>query len=256
MSKLTGPVTISSVDLYKSFSSAGQGEQAVGTYAVDANTGKGFRYVLNGAVALVAGNLLQDAVADTQFINMTVGTAGVAGDNFIQVTNGTTTVVPNQYIGGSIGVYTSGTSLIGEEYTITGVTGTLTTGGALNVFLDRPLRAAIATSATVNMKPSPWAGVIQSPITTQTGIPVGVAIYAIPASTSTVFQYGWVQTHGQVNVLSSNQTFAIGSDLGTPSLDAAGTVSVYIAGTTHCRVGYSRQASASGKGISAFLQID
>lgn len=255
MAKITGSNFISSADLYKATSSSGAGPQSVGAYAVDGNTGKGFRYALNGAVALVAGNLLQDAVADTQFINMAVGTAGVAGDTFIQVTNGTTTVVPTQYLGGSIGVYTSGTSLIGEEYTITGVTGTLTSGGALNVFLDRPLRAAISTSATVNMKPSPWAGVIQAPATTQTGIPVGVAIYAIPASTATVFQYGWVQTHGQCNVLSDGSTFAIGSDVGTPS-GTAGCVTVFAAGTTHTSVGIARQAAASAKGISVFLRID
>ncbi len=197
MAKITGSTLLSSGDLYKSFSSSGAGQQATGALAWDWNSGKAFRYALIGGSALVAGNLLQDAVADTQFINMAVGTAGVAGDTFIQVTNGTTTVVPTQYRGGSIGVYTSGTSLIGEEYTITDVTGTLTSGGAMNVYLDRPLRAAISVTATVNMKPSPWAGVIQNPATTQTGIPVGVAVFANAASTATVFQYGWVQTHGQ-----------------------------------------------------------
>lgn len=255
MSTISGLSQITSVDLYAAETVA---SHMVGTMIWDGDSGKAFRYALNGAVALVKGNLLQDAVADTQFIGLAIGTAGVIGDNFLQVTNGTTTVVPTQYIGGTINVYTAGAAVaLGDEYTIVGVTGTLTTGGALKVYLDRPLRYAYATTTTaVNMKPSPWAGVIQAPITTQTGIAVGVAIYEIPASTATVFQYGWVQTHGICNMLSSNQTFAIGSEIGTPCLDAAGAAGVYIAGTTHQKVGVVRQAQSSTHGITAFLQID
>ena len=80
---------------------------------------------------------------------------------------------------------------------------------------------------------------------------VGVAIFPIKAA-----QYGWILSHGECNVLSSNQTFAVGSDIGTPCLDAAGAVSVFAAGTTHQRVGVARQAKASGVGITAFIQID
>jgi hypothetical protein len=101
------------------------------------------------------------------------------------------------------------------------------------------------------MKRSPWSGVIQAPITTQTGMAVGVAVYPIKAA-----QYGWIQSHGECNILSSNQAAAVGSDIGTPCLDAAGTATVYAAGTTHQRIGVIRQAKASGKGIAAFLQID
>lgn len=253
MASNTGPTFLSSIDLYKADTVK---VQSVGQIVWDGNTGKAFRYALNGAVALVKGNLLQEAVADTQFINLGIGTAGAVGDAFLQVTNGTTTVVPTQYLDGTINVYTAGTVALGDEYTITAVTGTLTTGGALNVYTDKPLRYAYSTSAKVNMFASPWAGVIQAPVTTQTGMPVGVAIYEIPASTSTIFQYGWVQTHGICNVLSSGDTFAVGSELGTPCITAGGSPGVYVAGTTHSRVGIVRQAAASGHGIVLFLQID
>lgn len=213
--------------------------------------GRQYRYVLVGASALVAGNVIQESAEDTTYENMVVGAAGVAGDAFITVTNGTATITSAQFAGGTISVYTSGTSLIGEEYIIKRITGTLTTGGTIQVYLDRPLRLAITTSATVNMKRSPWSGVIQAPITTQTGMAVGVAIYPIAAA-----QYGWILSHGECNVLSSNQTAAVGSDIGTPCLDAAGAASVFIAGTTHQRIGVIRQAKASAKGIAAFIQID
>jgi len=249
MAMLTGPGFLSPIDLYTS-DTTNPGPYNIGEYRVGSN-GKGFRYSLAGASALVKGNILQEAVEDTTYENMVIGTAGAVGDSFLQVTNGTATITSAQFEGGSIGVYTAGTVAVGDEYTIMGVTGTLTTGGALKVWLDRPLRYAYTTSATVNMKRSPWSGVIQAPITTQTGMAVGVAIYEIAASS-----YGWVQTHGICTVLSSNQTAAVGSDIGTPCLDAAGAASVFIAGTTHQRIGVIRQAKASGKGICMFLQID
>lgn len=245
MPSIKGPI-LAGQDLYSSSTTAINrvGELAMGS------KGRLYRYVLVGAADLVAGNLLQESAEDTQFENMAVGTAGVVGDAYIQVTNGTTTVTSAAYENGTITVYTSGTSLIGEEYQITKVTGVLTSGGAMQVYLDRPLRAAITTSAKVNMKRSPWSGVIQAPATTQTGMAVGVAIYPIKAA-----QYGWVLTHGEANVLSDGSTFAVGSDVGTPS-GTAGCVTVFAAGTTHQRVGVVRQAAASGHGITMFLQID
>lgn len=240
-------------DLYSSTTNP---QHAVGALAWDWDTGKAFRYALNGAAALVKGNLLQEAVRDTQFVNLAVGTAGVVGDLFLQITNGTTTVVPTQYRGGTINVYTAGTDLIGDEYTILDVTGTLTSGGALKVWLDRPLRYAVTTSATVNMLPSPWAGVIQAPVTTATGMAVGGAIFEIAASTATVFQYGWVQSHGTFNVLSDASTYAIDSNLMSPCSNTAGAPPVFAAGTGHQSVGVARQAQASTHGIVMFLQID
>lgn len=247
MAKLTGTPLLTTIDLY-----AGTTTQPGPNYVgqrVDAN-GKSFRFALVGASALVKGNLLQESAEDTSYENMAIGTAGAVGDSFLQVTNGTATITSQQFEGGSIGVYTAGTVAVGDEYTITSVTGTLTTGGALNVYLDRPLRYAYTTSAKVVMKRNPWSGVIQAPATTQTGMAVGVAIYEIPAT-----QYGWVQTHGVCTVLSDGSTFAVGSDVGTPS-GTAGCVTVFAAGTTHQRVGVVREAAASGHGINMFLQID
>ena len=240
--------TLSNIDLYTSDTTAPSGLY-IGAYAMGSN-GKGFRYSLNGAAALVKGNLLQEAVQDTTYENMAIGTAAVAGDLYLQVTNGTATITAAQMAGGSINTYTAGTVTIGDEYTILDVTGTLTTGGALKVWVDRPVRYAYTTSAKVNMKRSPWSGVIQAPITTQTGMAVGVAIYELPLAT-----YGWVQTHGICSVLSDGTTFAVGSDVGTPC-GAAGAVGVYAAGTTHQRVGVVRQAAASAHCITAFLEID
>lgn len=223
----------------------------IGQLFWDSKTGKAFRYVLNGDTALVVGNLIQASVRTAQHENLAVGTAAAVGDKFIQVTNGTTTIVPADFIGGTISVYTAGTVAICDEYTIVGISGTLTTGGALKVYTDRPVRYVYTTSATVNLKKSPWSGVIQAPITTATEIPVGVAIYPLPAAT-----YGFVQTHGVTAMLSSNQTAAVGSMLGTPCLDAAGAATVYAAATAKAPYAVARMGNATGHGISVFLRID
>jgi hypothetical protein len=248
MAFITGPRHIADIDLYAT-STTIPGGFSVGDYVVGSN-GKGFRLALVGGSALVMGNLLQAAAQDTSYENMAVGTAGAAGDTTLQVTNGTATITNEQFLGGSLSIYTAGTIAIGDEYTILGVTGTLTTGGALTVYLDRPLRAAVTTSAKVNMKRNPWSGVIQAPASTQTSIPVGVALTAAASAT-----YTWVQTHGPAAVLSDGSTFAVGSEVGTPS-GTAGAVTVYAAGTTHARVGSALQAAASAHAISVFLQID
>jgi len=132
------------------------------------------------------------------------------------------------------------------------VTGTLTTGGALKVWVDKPLRYAFTTSATVTMRQNVFNGVIQFPASTPTGVPAGIAIFAIPASTSTAPVYGFVQTRGLASVLSDGSTFAVGSAVGTPS-GTAGAVTVYAAATTKTIVGNAMQAAASGHAIAVNL---
>ncbi len=249
MASITGITVLTPADLYTTTATPGD-NLTIGQIAWDGNAGKTFRYGFAGVSALVAGNLLQEPAQDTTYENMAVGTAGAVGDAYIQVTNGTATITNAQFVGGSISVYTAGTVAIGDEYTITAVTGTLTTGGALKVYVDKPLRYAFTTSAKVVMKRSPWSGVIQMPQTTQTGMPVGIAQYAVGAA-----QYGWIQTHGVASALSDNSTFAVGSQL-SPSLAVAGAVGVNVAGTTHGIVGWAREAAASAHAISIFLQID
>ncbi len=248
MGLITGPSFLSFDDLYKSWTTLPSGYQ-IGQKAYG-DQGQIYRFALAGGADLVKGNLLQSSAEDTQFENMAV-TASTAvtngGVQTVNVTNGTTTITANQFDGGSVSVYT--TPDAGSEYTITGHT-TGGSGAALVLTLDRPLQTSWTTSTKINMKRSPWSGVIQFPATTQTGIPVGVAIYAIPTGT-----YGWVQTHGIAAVLSDGSTFAVGSEVGTPS-GTAGCVTVYAAGTTHAKVGTVQQAAASGHWISVFLQID
>lgn len=243
MAKLTK--IISGLDLYTSVTDI-PGAERYGERILGLN-GKEFSLALAGASALVKGNLLQTSAEDTSYENMAVGTAGVVGDAYIQVTNGTATITAEQFKGGSISTYTAGTVAIGDEYTILDVTGTLTTGGALKVWIDRPLRYAYTTAAKVVMKRNLYNGVIQMPASTPTGIAVGIAIYEIPAAA-----YGYVQTRGVASVLSDGSTFAVGSAVGTPS-GTAGCVTVYAAATTKQSIGVAQEAAASAHCISVNL---
>lgn len=246
MARLTGK--LATIDLYAG-TSAQPGPYQVGQIAWDVN-GKAFRYALAGASALVKGQVLQSAVSlGATYQNMVVAVAGAVGDTFLQVTNGTSTITSQQFEGGSISIYTAGTDLVGDEYTITGVTGTFTTGGALKVYLDRPLRYVVTTSATVNMMPNPFSGVIVCP-TSLTGTPVGVAVYEIPAN-----QYGWIQTHGVAPVIADGSAVVPGAMLGAAQ-SVAGSATLATAGAGYAIIGSALSTGASGKGAVAFLRID
>ena len=83
MANITGIGIIGAPDLYSATVTPGEGLM-IGQIAWDGKVGKAFRYTLNGGTALVKGNLLQEMIEDTGFLNMTVGTAGVVGDSYLQ----------------------------------------------------------------------------------------------------------------------------------------------------------------------------
>ena len=170
----------------------------VGSRAMD-SFGNVYRYIYNGGVALVTGNLLQEPAEDTQFNNMTVATAAAIGATAIPVTNGTTTVTANMFDGGQLFVsYGTG---IGQNFRILSHT-TGTSGAALTFYVDRPVKiATVAASSTITVRKNKFNGVIQSPATTATGGVVGVALYA-----NTLNYYGWIQSGGDTACLADTGT--------------------------------------------------
>ena len=244
MSSVSGRPTLSWIDLYASDTTIPSGYY-LGQIA-DGPDGKTFRYALAGASALVVGNMIQSSAVDTQFNDMAVPAAVALGTiGNITITNGTTSVTANQFVGGTLEV--SVTPGLGDEYTIVGH-GTATSGSAWTVVLDRPLRTAWTTSTKVTVRRSPWSGVIQSPATTLTGTTAGAAIYAIPAAT-----YGWLQTGGVGAALSDASSILVGSPVAVPS----GTAGAVILGATNLKeVGQAMRAAATGKTIPIFFTLD
>lgn len=251
MSLLAGTAVLSYTDLYTSFTEV-PGGLMVGQL-MPGPAGKWFRLALVGGTDLVVGNALQSSVIDTQFTNMAVpstsaaiftGTAAAATTG-ITVTNGNTAVTANQFNGGSLSVFT--TPDLGSEYTIISHT-TATATGTLTLYLDRPIRNTWSTATKVNLRRSPWSGVIQSPITTLTGTPVGGAIATTASGT-----YGFVQTGGIGAALGDSTSILVGSAISLPSTIAAGAVTLNAAGFSE--VGFAMQATSSGHCIAVQWQV-
>lgn len=206
----------------------------LGTLGVDRN-GDRFRYVRAGLVALVAGNLLQEAAEDANFRSMACDTAATIGTSVVSVTLGGTAVTANMFDGGIL--YIESSTGIGQKFNIKRHQTQTSTSGSCDFTLDRPLKVALTTSSQVTVRKNPYAAVIQYPVTTQTGGAVGVALYA-----QTISYYGWIGSGGNQCVLfdtgtnTSNEITAIG-----PSAAVAGSVKPAVGTEGSLIIGFARE---------------
>lgn len=198
--------------------------------------GRAFVYAQAGAVALVAGNVLQTEAPSATATKETVSTSAAVGDTHIHVTFGGA-VTANQYQGGFI--YVNDDAGEGHLYTIKSHAAGTT---AVQVEIYEAVRAAITAGAsTVSCIKHPLKSVVKMTAATCTGCPVGVAIMAVTAA-----YYCWLQVKGPCPVLSANATFVIGNKVATGTTAGAidlvadagdlpeiGTVLQVQAGTEH-----------------------
>ncbi len=238
MSKLT--LKLSAQELY---SSQATPAADIGMLGYDAQ-GNRYRYVLNGATALVAGNVIQSSARDTQFTRMAVSAAAAIGAREISITNGTTATTLDQFAGGTVTVAAS--TGIGQVFTITGNT-VAANGAALTVYISEPVRVALTTSSKVTLHMNDHKGVVVSP-TTRTGKTVGVAIYPIVAS-----EYGWIQSGGSASALSDATVAALGEGL-SPSTTTAGCVTKQV--TLLENIGTASILGVSAEVSPIWLMID
>lgn len=245
MANLAG-ATLVGQDLYEESSTP---LHRVGQLGVD-SFGNRYRYVKNGGVALVTGNLLQEPAEDTQFNNMAVPAAEAIGQTEITVTNGTTTVTANMFDGGQLFVsYATG---IGQNFRILSHT-TGTSGASITYTIDRPLKIALDTTSKVTVRKNKYNGVIQTPATTSTGGVVGVALYAM-----TISYYGWIQSGGDVACLADTGTnFANDLRGVSVSLAVAGAVKPNDGAEGTDVIGYSNNVTSTDSYmLSVNLMID
>ena len=227
-------------------------QHVVGQLAVD-QYGNRYRYVKNGGTALTTGNLLQEPAEDTAFDNMATQAAVAINDTDVSVTLGGTAVTANLFDGGILHVsYGTG---IGQIRRIVKHTVMATTTGTCTFTVDHPIKIALTTaSSKVSVRKNPYNGVIQYPVTTQTGGAVGVALYALTAS-----YYGWIQSGGEATVIYD----AAGTDTSNgvtglaPSVGTAGCVKPQGGGEGAIIIGYARDVVSTHayQGI-AHLMID
>lgn len=221
--------------------------------------GRVFALVQNGGTALVSGVLVQSpASIGANHTGLTLSTAAI-GATTVTATLGATAVTANQYAGGFL-VVSAGTG-IGQTLRIKSHPAAALSATVV-LTLEEAFSVATLTSDSKGSLTLPQygssngvayttSGVVVCP-TTLTGRVIGATVYPIPATSSTVLSYGFIQTAGAVGVLNQGTT-AIGLDL-MPSASVAGAVCTYVV-ATKSRVGTSTVAGEDGKTQLITLQL-
>lgn len=173
--------------------------------------GRAYRYALVGAATLTVGNVLDGPALITNHL-ATAGTVQAAGLDTISATLGATASAKNQYRGGYASVVLTPGG--GETYILNAGlnidTHEANAGSAVLTATLAPgetLQSALTATSDVTWVLNPYAGVIQSPITTLISAVAGVAVKA-----STTGRYGWVQTRGVATILASG-TVVVGNNV-------------------------------------------
>jgi hypothetical protein len=243
MPNLTSDPVGSSAQLW---SSSATQEHQLGTRFVTRD-GRVFRYCKAGASALVVGNVIQAPAQDTAHQQLTPSAAAI-GATTIVATLGASAAAANLYAEGWAIIDT--TPGLGYAYPISGHAAVDASGViTLNLPSDSPIQVALTSSSRVSLQRNPYAGVIQSPVTTLTGAVVGVAVYPIAAS-----QFGWIQTHGPGAVLVAG-TPGVGLAVVVPGT-AAGCVVVDGAASATKVVGSMMVTGVDGKVQAVLLNIN
>ena len=208
MTKLTGPVQAVSQGIFEEETTNlhNLGELAF------SNDGRAFRYCKAGGTALVAGNLQQASAQDTGDHDLAIA-AAAAGAKAI-VTTSTVTVDANQYAGGFVSIADDAGE--GHLYSISGHAAA--SGAVVTFNLSDKIKVALTTDTTIDVIKNPLDDVIINP-TTVSSAPVGVATFAVTASS-----FAWLQVGGAASVLADG-TITVGTDV-VASDNVAGSVEV------------------------------
>lgn len=244
MSQLTSDPQGAGQPLY---TSQAQAVHMLGERLVTPN-GRVFRYCKCGSgAALVAGNWIQSPAQIAGHQNLATLAAAI-GATEITVTLGGTAATLNQYADGqAVVTITPG---LGQALNIIGHPAQTNTTGNLVLTLGEPLRVALTTSTKIDLVPNPYNGVIQVPVTTLTGVVVGVATYIIAAS-----EYGWLQRSGPCGALIVG-TPAVGLGVGFPT-SAAGAAAIDDAATAgFVTAGFMLSTGGTGEVNGVMLALE
>lgn len=210
------------------------------------NDGRTFRYVKAGAAALVPGNVIQSPAVVANHVNLTPTANPAVGDTVFTLTLGATAATANQYAGGTATVEL-GTTGAGLSYLIKSHASVLSSG-VITLNLEDPIVVATSGTVTVSLIQNNYNGVIQYPVTTGTGVAVGVAIIAIPAS-----NFGWIQSRGVAPVL-ANGVQTVGVTAAAVPSAAAGAAKVMAA--TLFQIGVWQKTTIDAQVTPCFLTLD
>ena len=209
---LVAPLIGTPLTQYDSLASTAQ-PHALGTEHRD-GFGRTYRLAKVGASTLVVGNVLQGPAQVTTHQTMTPSAAAIGATAVTATLGATNATTADQYAGGFLVVDTTP----GNGYAYVIASHPAAAASAACVFtLAEPVKVALTTSSRVSLCANPYNGVIQSPVTTLTGVPVGVAIFAALTG-----EFCWIQTKGVAAVLTTG-TPAVGTAVGVPGTAAGST---------------------------------
>ena len=135
-----------------------------------ADNNRRFVYVLNGAVAMVRGSMMQAAAEDTADQALAVAAAAVGATSIVTTT--TVTVTANQYAGGFVVV--SVTPGLGQVFKIK--SHPAATAAVVTLTLEDPIQVALTTDSRIDLVASPYSGVVITPATLTVIAPPASAI--------------------------------------------------------------------------------
>ena len=175
--------------------------------------GRVYRYCLAGGTSLVVGNCIQAPaeVPDHQGDNLASQSAAAVGDTTLTQVLGSTLASLNQYARGLAMVTT--TPGLGYSYPIRNHPAA-DSGASLTVTLEPgwAVVVALTTTSRVTLVLNPYSGVIQTPVTTLTGIVVGVAPYVTVNA-----EFGWLGVHGPFATLVEDTVALVSKPVACPS---------------------------------------
>lgn len=160
-----------------------------------AGDGREYRYAQAGATALVIGTTQQAVAPQSNYVDVTAIAAAVGATTVTLTVSTGTAVTTGQFSGGYYMTYGSVANGGGQILRISSNTAVTASGTSITITLEDPVQVAITTSATVNIIPPQFAGIVQTPSTPAAAV-VGIAVNALTAS-----YYGWIQVKGVANCL-------------------------------------------------------
>lgn len=187
-------------------------------FVAECRDGRAYRWGKMASTAdSVAGNVLQSPAEIANHQARTVSTAAI-GATSLTFTPAGTGGAANLYAEGYLAITVS--TGLGYLYRVSSHAA-ITSSVAFTVNLDPadPIQVATVTATTKgDLISNCYNNLIQSPVTTLTGNPAGVAPYIITAS-----QNGWIQTFGVASVLTKG-TPGPGLPVSVPGSAAGGVV--------------------------------
>jgi hypothetical protein len=244
----------------------------------DTTDGRRVTLVQNAGTALVQGFVVQSAAQDTNFAALSPATslttnyssaypiAATVGGTVIQIANGSgSAITANQFAGGYLTVVTATSAALGLGQTCRIASNTAAAvSTAVVVTLEDPFTVVTDTSARFTLVTNPYGAANGTTVatngvvicvasgSTQTGVPIGVVLYPIAASSATVPTYGFIQTKGVCAVVGTDSS-AVGTLQGIST--SAGQVIAYTVGSKLSPVGVAVVAATSGYANLVNLQL-